>query len=39
VKDLKGKKIGYDVTLDHDLDDIITAFKAFAREEKLDFFA
>ncbi len=39
VKDLKGKKIGQDVVLDHDLADIVEAFKAFAVEEKLDFFA
>lgn len=38
VHDVKHKRHD-EVTLDHDLNDIIAAFQAFAREEKLDFFA
>ncbi len=39
VRDTKGKRLGEDIELDHDLNDIVEAFKAFAREERLDFFA
>jgi type I restriction enzyme M protein len=39
VRDTKGKKVGEEVVLDHDLKDVAEAFRAFAREEGLDFFA
>lgn len=39
VRDVKGKKVGEDVELDHDLHEIVAAFKVFAKEERLDFFA
>jgi len=39
VRDTAGKVIGEQVTLDHDLHEIVEAFKVFAREERLDFFA
>jgi type I restriction enzyme M protein len=39
VRDTAGKKVGEDIQLDHDLKDITEAFKAFAKEEGLDFFA
>jgi len=38
VRDVRHKRHD-EVALDHDLNDIIAAFQAFAREEKLDFFA
>ena len=39
VRDTSNRKIGEDLLLDHDLNDIVEAFKAFAKEERLDFFA
>ena len=39
VRDTAGKVIGEQLTLDHDLFDIVEAFKVFAREERMDFFA
>jgi type I restriction enzyme M protein len=39
VRDTKGKRVGEEVVLDHDLKEIAEAFKTFAREERLDFFA
>lgn len=39
VRDTGNRKIGEDLMLDHDLNDIVEAFKAFAKEERLDFFA
>jgi len=39
VRDTKGKKIGEEIVLDHDLKEIAEAFKSFAHEEGLDFFA
>ncbi len=39
VRDTAGKRIGEDVALDHDLGEIAEAFRAFAQEEGLDFFA
>jgi type I restriction enzyme M protein len=39
VRDTSGKRAGEDIILDHDLHDIVEAFQAFAKEEKLDFFA
>lgn len=39
VRDTTGKKVGEDIVLDHDLKQIAEAFKAFAQEERLDFFA
>ena len=38
IRDTRGKRLGEDIALDHDLDDIAEAFKAFAKEERLDFF-
>jgi len=38
VRETAGKKMAGDLILDHDLHDIVQAFKAFAREERLDFF-
>jgi type I restriction enzyme M protein len=38
VRDTKGKKLGEEIVLDHDLKEIAEAFKAFAQEEGLDFF-
>ena len=39
VRDTSNRKVGEDIILDHDLKDIVEAFKAFAQEERLDFFA
>lgn len=39
VRDTSNKKLGQDLLLDHDLNDIVEAFQAFAKEERLDFFA
>jgi len=39
VRDVKGKQVGEDIELDHDLFAIAEAFKAFAKEEGLPFFA
>lgn len=39
VRNTANKKIGEDLTLDHDLNEIVDAFQAFAKEERLDFFA
>jgi len=39
VRDTMGKKVGEEIELDHDLKDITEAFRAFAKEERLDFFA
>jgi len=39
VRATAGKAIGEQLALDHDLHEIVTAFKIFAREERLDFFA
>ena len=38
VRETRGKRVGEEIILDHDLKDIAEAFKAFAREERLDFF-
>ena len=37
--DTAGKVIGEQLVLDHDLHEIVEAFKVFAREERLNFFA
>jgi type I restriction enzyme M protein len=39
VHDIAGKVIGEQLTLNHDLHEIVGAFKVFAKEERLDFFA
>jgi len=39
VRDTSNRKVGEDLHLDHDLNDIVEAFQAFAKEERLDFFA
>lgn len=39
VRDTAGKVIGEQLTLDHDLHEIVQAFRVFARQERLDFFA
>jgi type I restriction enzyme M protein len=38
VRNTRGMRLGEDIELDHDLSDIAEAFKAFAKEEGLDFF-
>lgn len=39
VRDVKGRKVGEEIELDHDLKEIAQAFQVFAREEQLRFFA